>query len=253
MKKIVVSGVCGGAGSTTVVANLAAALQAAGQRTLSIDLNPSNLLALQFGVDPHSCLGWANSWLDGGDWSAAAMACSDGRRILPFGKLVAPALKKLLLALEAEPRSLWQDLLRISSTEFDYVLFDTPPAMTAAEAYSSHRYLSPILANANAILYVANPNVAAYTLLTLHPLWQSCWSTGHHLLLNRTSAAQPLSSDMSQLMHREFTAVTVPVSIASDSHIPEAAAHMTSVLETAADCQAARDFAALAMWCLSRD
>ena len=64
MKQLVLRGLRGGIGATSLLAGLGIALHEQGERVLLIDLSPDNMLRLHFSVDVAYASGWrARSWM----------------------------------------------------------------------------------------------------------------------------------------------------------------------------------------------
>lgn len=120
----------GGVGKTTTTVNLAAALAAAGQRTLLVDLDPQGNATMGSGVDKrgldksvyHVLLGLAS--------------LAEARTISPSGKFdLLPANRDLAGAevemVELERREIrLKEALAIHDRDYEFVLIDCPPSLS---------------------------------------------------------------------------------------------------------------------------
>lgn len=120
----------GGVGKTTTCVNLAAALHAAGQRVLLVDLDPQGNATMGSGIDKRTLDRSVYHLLVG---LADLVAC---RRVSPEGKYdVLPANRDLagaeveLVELERREHRL-RDALRRVEADYDFVLVDCPPSLS---------------------------------------------------------------------------------------------------------------------------
>ncbi len=89
MPLIVVTSFKGGAGKTTLVANLAVGLRSVGWRVMAVDFNPQDALKLHFGLDAYETNGFATRMLSGGSWEDATYGAEPGVDVMPFGRVSA--------------------------------------------------------------------------------------------------------------------------------------------------------------------
>lgn len=89
MPLIVVTSFKGGAGKTTLAANLAVGLRSVGWRVTAVDFNPQDALKLHFGLDGYETNGFAERMLSGGSWQDATYGAEPGVDIMPFGRVPA--------------------------------------------------------------------------------------------------------------------------------------------------------------------
>jgi cellulose synthase operon protein YhjQ len=89
MPLIVVTSFKGGAGKTTLAANLAVGLRSVGWDVLAVDFNPQDSLKLHFGLDAYEGRGFAAQMLSGGSWDDAVFDTEPGINVMPFGRVPA--------------------------------------------------------------------------------------------------------------------------------------------------------------------
>ena len=243
MPIVYIQGVCGGSGGTTVAANLAAALQALGQNCLAFDLSHSNGLRLHAGLDPLERDGWARRLIRNENWFEAVYESASGCRVSPFGLLDIDESVQFDAQVSSLLPTLLAQLQQPFSPALDWIVVDAPAVQTASPAYQA--VIAAFKAIAQLSIVVVCPEPRSYSLLVTHPQWASAVSDAT-VLLNAQHPERELSSDLAVVLRQEFQ--VAPLTINSDSAIPEAAAHLTNVLDHAPLSQACSDYKALALW-----
>jgi len=89
MPLIVVTSFKGGAGKTTLAANLAVGLRSVGWDVTAVDFNPQDALKLHFGLDAYDRRGFAAQMLAGDAWDDAVFDAEPGVAVMPFGRVPA--------------------------------------------------------------------------------------------------------------------------------------------------------------------
>ncbi|MEX1665621.1 cellulose biosynthesis protein BcsQ [Zhongshania arctica] len=248
MPVVIVSGQRGGVGTTTVVSNLAAALQRAGEQTLSLDLHSDNQLCVNFGVDQELTTGWGQAVSSGKDWKQCAFQAVDGRRVLPFGDVPPYQYSQFREGLASSVTAMAASL---SASDGDWLLVDMPVDRQQALCDNpTARIYEAIYALADISLYVINPDLACYRLLKQAALAGESLDTKQFYLINGLDTDSSLSMDIELLLQAEYSKQILPVSIHLDAAVPEAAAFMSAVNAYMPDSQASGDYHSLALWCI---
>jgi len=119
----------GGVGKTTTTVNLAAALAAAGQRTLIVDLDPQAHATLSLGIDPASSpRSVYDLLLDWDDEPAAAIIKARPNLSVVASETDLAAAESELAALPDRHQRLSRALQQLAPS-FKYILIDCPPSL----------------------------------------------------------------------------------------------------------------------------
>ncbi|WP_213991054.1 cellulose biosynthesis protein BcsQ [Sodalis sp. dw_96] len=236
MPIIALSGIRGGAGTTSITAALAWALYQAGESVLAVDLSPDNLLRLHFNMPFDHPRGWARAEFDGQGWHEGAMEYLEGLAFLPFGRTTAE--ERLRLEHPLSGREGWgHDLARLRAAKgYRWILLDIPGGDSPAT--------QQCLSAADHILMVINPDGNCHA--RLH---QQALPAGCRLLINQYMPASGLQHDINQLWQQTLEGV-LPVIIHRDESMAEALAAKQPLGEYRPDSNAAEEIVTLANWCL---
>jgi cellulose synthase operon protein YhjQ len=253
-RTIVVQGVKGGVGTTTVSAHLAAALSDLGHQVYVFDFCRQNSLGLYFGLSFNETKGLAVQLSSGGDWQDAIFQSFSGIRFFPFGAAfdldLNAQLEQFFLS---NPMWLTEhcQLLQAqhSDTQPIYCIIDAP------------RYPNGIadtaIAAADLVLDVMLPDAASYAcMIKRHAYDMECGvteknNTQRRYLLNGYSPTLELERDICDLLQTDIGELILPVAIHQDEHIKESIAQKQNAYEGALASQARRDFTLLATWTLA--
>lgn len=263
MKRIIIFSSRGGTGATSVAANLTSALNAVGQSSYVIDMNPQNVLRLHFAMDIHDANGWAveaanhalkTETLQAGQLSSSEInqawlgsVYSSKRQVAfaPYGNLDAAQSQALAQALQDQPNLLAESLTPPTSKAEAWQLILLP----ALEVMQAAHYA--LCQSADLVLCVGCADFQHYALLpNSQPLQNLAKVCDVQVLLNRVEATASYSRDMRIIFEQELESL-VPVYLHQDTSINDALLNLMPVIDYAPYSQAARDFNSLAFWCMS--
>jgi len=246
MRVLAVIGVTGGAGGTTVTANLAAGLVAQKRRALCFDFCPDNLLRLHLGLPWSEAAGLAPSLLAGDSWHGATFRGVSNVDFVPFGQLSDEAeLDNLGSLLRAKPSWLRSQLDGLQIDRETVVVCDCPRGHPALR--------EQVLRVADLVLLVCSPDPIsyAYAVAMLEHAGRSGTAPAV-VVMNGFDPARRLDRDVAMLLRTGVKTRFSPVVIHRDEHIRESLACKQTVFEFASASQAAYDFGALATWVMAR-
>lgn len=250
MKNIVVTGIRGGVGATTVTANLTMAFHSIDQKAYAIDANPDNLMRLHFCMEPDNIDGWMIRKLNGEKWQQAGYQNSRQISFVPFGQVNEEQNQKVVTNLQHNPNDLVESFISTHVTSemkkenWQIVLL---PEISLLDVYHY-----PLIKEADLVICVMRTDIQSYFSLQQSRYYQKLLQHCRpKLLMNGFQPFSPISRDMKLVVQHEYENELVPVLMHDDTAITEAVANLTSVLESAPYSQAAQDYQALAFWCLS--
>jgi len=237
VRVLALQGVNGGAGATTVAANLGAAFRAAGHAVLVLELSPNNMLGRYFALPWAEPAGLVSSLLTGRPWHEAAFANETGVNFVPFGQADPTAAAALLQKqTENDPAWLMRDLAQLALPDRAWVLIDLPHALPDP--------LSPLAGQCDHTLRVINADPGSY--VNLQRVGKL--PVRNHYLINRFDPLRALERDLHDLIQADYAGKVVPAAIHRDEAVREALAFRQTVVEAAPHSQATHDFATLAIW-----
>lgn len=246
MRVLAVLGVTGGAGGTTVTANLAAGLVAQKRRALCFDFCPDNLLRLHLGLPWSETAGLAPSLLARDSWHGATFRGASNVDFVPFGQLADEAeLDALTALLRAQPGWLRSQLNGLQIDRETIVVCDCPRGHPALR--------EQVLRVADLVLLVCSPDPVSYAYAT--KMLEGAGGPGAPqtmVVLNGFDPARRLDRDVAVLLRAGVKERFSPVVIHRDEFVRESLACKQTVFEFAPSSQAAYDFGALSTWALAR-
>jgi len=240
MPLIAITSVKGGAGKTTLAANLAVGLRSIGWRVLAVDFDPQDSLKLHFGLDPYDGRGFASQMMSGASWEDSVYGAASGIDVMPFGRVPAALAGSVAGMMNADTDRIIANLAELATGRM--VIVDAPslPSPTARR-----------LAAAAGLVIVATPtDSGAYAALALSDPETFLASDG---ILPRTIFVANLFDDTSRLqrgvralLSRAF-GTKLAATIERDEMVDEALASRRTVLLHDHSSKAARRLVALAI------
>jgi cellulose synthase operon protein YhjQ len=241
MRTIAIVSASGGAGRTTFTAELASLLAARGHRTLALECDPRNVLALHFGLRESAREGLVSHFAGHAEaWANAALQSDDGVLVLPWGSETTDAETDASTALEAQPHWLRDLLSRVDLRPGALALIDCAawPSPHARQAIDA----------ADLVLAIVTPDASACA--TLPRLVAALARGGKRsaFVANHIVPARPLHTDIVALLRARLGAAMLPYVVHADTGVPAALAAGASFCLGSPDSQAAHDLNGIAAW-----
>lgn len=240
MNPIAIVSPVGGAGRTTLTAELASLLIARGHPTLAVECDPRNVLALHFGLREPARAGLV-SWLQAADPANAALKSDDNVLLVPWGSGDDAAAGAHCARLLADPGWLRAFLEKVDLPPDAVALIDTPtwPSVETSQA----------IAAAGLVLAVLPPSPTACALL---PRFRAAVADRPCVyVINGVMPARQLHVDVIALLRATLGEALLPYQIHADAGLPEALGHGENFCASTPGSRAAHDLQGLASW-LSR-
>lgn len=251
MNRIVIVGLKGGVGGTTVTANLSHALHLLSKETITVDLAELNLLRLHFTMDINNDDGWAKYFSNNECWSNASYESPQRMRFVPFGTLNSSELEKHCAHKEEWVAKLSGELSIVDMDAEHWQIIHLP------NLEHNQRVNRKILNSADLVIVVINPEPISYYLirndsinyLELKKLVGD--ENKIKFLINNFQPESEVSQDFRLVLQKELTSMLLPVSLHRDTTVIDSIANLTNVHTTSPHSQAARDYQSLAFWCVT--
>lgn len=231
IKVIAVVSAKGGVGRTTLVANLAVALEKIGQSVVALDLDPQNALCHHFQPAAGRQVGATTtvgiSQFDH-DWGEFGVPGNAGVFVLPHGLVEECQRRDFEQHLDSDSFWLAQHLHDLQLAAGTVVIIDTPPGPSL--------YLRQALTVSNVALVVSLADAASYTTLPMinHLIEQytvNCDDfVGSAYLINQVDNSRQLNKNIALIMHNLLGERVVGV-VHYDQSVTEALAYGHNVLD----------------------
>lgn len=241
MKLLAIESLVGGAGATTLTANLAAALRQGEQRVAVIDCCAQNHLAAHFGQPLTETMGVFTHTEAPESTLESAFIAASGVLVAPYGSATESA-QSITAQHQQRFEQLLQELQELSKPRVDWVLLNLPTGFSFAP--------NVMLPNAASCLLVLEPEPRCYMNLQR---WQARQGRPEQLryraIMNKVAPHLELPRDIFDLCQAELDPEwLLPLYINRDQHIPEALATQQLLFEYTLGAQGNADFAELAAW-----
>lgn len=249
MKRLLLVSLRGGCGSTTMTANLAQSLVKINKSVLAIDGVPENLLRLHLGLPFEERDGWAARVLTDEHWYDAGFSSPQGVDFLPFGELEADSRQRFYQNQSRTVTSLGQALLDVTE-QSQWQLFH-------GEFWQiSNIEWQDFVASMDMVFVVIKADAMNYALLQsqcqCNQVLRELMDSGKiRFILNQYQPETEIGRDFSLVLKQELQSLLVPVFMHKDTALAECAANLTTIQHYAPMSQAAKDYQALAFWCVS--
>lgn len=249
MKRLLLVSLRGGCGSTTVTANLAQALVKINKPVLAIDAVAENLLQLHLGLPFEEGDGWAARMAKQQAWNEAGFTSPHGVDFLPFGRLD-NEFGSVTRHVDLQAFSQLGQNLREVANPSQWQLFH------GELDYINQAALLNFIDSLDMMLVVLTADAINYTILQSqlenNRALRKLIELGKvRILLNHYQPETEIGRDFSLVLKHELQDILVPVMMHRDAVLAECAANLTTVQYYAPISQAAKDYQALAFWCVS--
>lgn len=232
----------GGVGKSTLTANVAVGLALRGKRVLVIDLDPQNIQRLHMGLDPEDIAGLVREGIS----EDSVFDSPFGVKFIPFGRVHDVELAEFEAHLRSNPDWVRQGIESLSSTEFDYVLLDTPPGGTTylqQALHAANRAVVVLLADAASLVTVSRIR----SLIEEHTASNAAFD-GYHFLLNQMPRQSKLAHQVRNALIANYASLLAPVSVLQDIAVAQALAFERPVLHYEPNCPASLSIQSVADW-----
>jgi len=237
MKTIAIVSTVGGAGRTTVTAELASLLRRHGHAVLAVECDPRGLLGFHFGLREPARHGLSS----GSKWAEAGLRSDDGVILVPWGDPgTQTARAETAMHLYSDRHWLRRLLGQVALEGEAVALVDsaTWPSPFADQA----------IAAADLVLALVPPQPQACA--TLGQLREALEATGPDcaFLITRLQPARQLHTDISVLLRATLGSAVLPYEIHEDAGLPEALTRGECFCRSMPHSQAAHDLQGVASW-----
>ncbi|PTB85510.1 hypothetical protein C9988_00915 [Pseudidiomarina aestuarii] len=240
MRVIGFKGLFGGAGTTTITANLAGALHRRQLSCIAVDLCATNTLRLHFGMPMTEAQGLFNAVSTESE-QLPLFESDMGVLYVPFGNVEkVPEHDTIRITLE----NLLAQIKSARSGQIDYVLVDIPN--------NDSKMLRTIVDLFDGIFHILAPEPRVYP--ALHYFSNVVWpnlqapSVKHFFLLNQIAPHLELNRDIADMLREELNPdLLLDQEIQRDQHLPEALATQQTAFEFTLGAQSNVEFSALSI------
>lgn len=242
MFKIAIISATGGAGRSSLTANLATLLAQRKIPVLALEFDPQNSLSTLLGNEMLCTDGLLPDFLAAQPFGKSALLDSDGVAYLPFGQSDTDSLEKFEQHLRTEPDWLMQSIAKVDFPSGAFLLMDTPrlPSVYAHQAMHA----------ADLVLVVLAPDVRSLTLLPAIDAASKACSPARPFIyvMNGLDSTRTLQNKLFEDARLTLQSRLSPYSVHRDEAIPRAFANHANLYDDSPDSLAIHDLNGLLNW-----
>jgi|SRR5579871_2240387 len=239
----------GGVGKTTCAINITAALQRQGKRVLLIDADPQCNLTQSLGVNEELEINLYTEFkkeITGkkSDLSAAIVTTSCGLKLIPSSLELAMAELELVGKFNRE-QTLRNKMLKPIVNDYDFILIDCPPSfglLTVNALVASEYVIIPLQAEFLPLKGVHS----FFKLIDMMKDIPNLELSVAGFVLTKFSARKRMNKEIKEILENEFQTKVFDNFIRTDIHLAVAQKHGRDIFSFAPNCNAAKDYEALA-------
>lgn len=236
----------GGAGKTTVAANLATLMAKSGRATVAVEWDPANVLGFHLGLADRPATGWIPTPPFGAPRYETSHRNSDDVEFLCFGESAEGDRLDFEHLLRRDEDWLARNLRDIELPVNSVTFIDTVRAPSV--------YFNQAVRAADLVLVVTTPHPAfaaqidRIESLLAHLRFAQLRSAPVLFLLNQVDTTRRLGRDVLTIMRSKLQQRLLRYTIHRDESVREATACNCSLAAYAPDSQAAHDIQGIAVW-----
>jgi len=235
MAVIALQGIRGGAGTSSLTAAFAWALNQLGEQVVAIDFSADNLLRMHFNMAVGQPRGWLRAAFDELPWQQSALRYAPGLDFVPAGRLNEDERMAFISQPEKYGRA-WIAQMEALKRLYPWILLDVPAGDTP--------WTRAVLALADRVLTVVTPDANAHS--RLH---QQTFPHNTLFLLNQFTPVSKAQQDLHQLWVNSLQNF-IPLTIHRDEAVAEALLNKQPLGEYRPHALAAEGMMTFANWAL---
>lgn len=244
MPIVAIVSVSGGAGKTTLAANLATVASKRGQPVLVVEWDPANRLGFLLGTTNTISEGWISAHIQGSAWHETALRNSDAVDFLAFGHVGSAERTRFEQLLLDDPNWLRDRLRSIDIADETLVLLDVERGPSV--------YMSQALLAADCVLVVMAPS--PWFQHEFQIMQDEVLAAGKsmpvHYVLNFADATRRTAANNAALMVKMLDNNLLHYMLHRDEAVPEALVANAAIVDFSPDSQVSHDLQGLTSWLL---
>jgi cellulose synthase operon protein YhjQ len=240
---IAITGIVGGVGATTLVAQLAYTFSKSAHQVVAFDFSPHNSLRLHLGGACNQHWGLSSQLLAGERWKDAPISLSVNIQYLPFGRVSGVELAKFNAEVTATYNWLASKLDAIDSPPNAYRLIDAPFSSPLTQQAWELSDVIMVVIECDSMSYAALPEF----------IWRipSALSGRIRYVINGFDPTRQLDRDLLKLMRAGLGNQLCPIIIHRDESVREAFSSKICLSDYQPESQANADIEQVATWLIT--